>query len=232
MEEMITQFLEIKKDRLIMEWLVEFKRKLDWEPKVLNMGGGYPKKRYGIENPYPLEVHAENITSAIIKNTKDLGIALPILYLEPGRWCWEDATVYLAKVGSIKQDRLITKKKWVYVDGSINEMSDPFDPFQSYHHALIVDRAEAVPNENVDICGPLCNANDILARDHAFPEARRGDVVAFLDMGGYNEAFANQANAMPRSASVLLNGSRKAIIRRRETIQDVLAKDRVPNWLL
>ena len=138
----------------------------------------------------------------------------------------------MAQVGSIKQDRLITKKKWVYVDGSINEMSDPFDPFQSYHHALIVDRAEEDADEKVDICGPLCNAKDILARDHALPAAVRGDIVAFLAMGGYNEAFANQANAMPRSASVLLNGSKKAVIRRRETIQDLFAKDRIPAWLL
>jgi diaminopimelate decarboxylase len=215
-----------------MQWFAEFKTKLDWEPRVLNMGGGFPKTRPGVENEFSLQFHAENITAAIIKATQKLGLTLPMLYLEPGRWCWEDATVYLTRVGSRKQDRMITKKKWVYVDGSINDMSDPFDPFQAYHHALIADRADAETVDTVDICGPLCNAGDILAKERPFPAARRGDVVAFLSMGGYNEMFANQANAMPRSASVLLNGNKTAVIRRRETVQDVFARDRVPSWLL
>ena len=215
----------------VMVWLAEFKTKLNWEPRVLNMGGGFPRTRPGVKNEFPLDFHAKNITSAIIKTSKKLGLKLPVLYLEPGRWCWEDATVYLARVGSRKQDRLITNKKWVYVDGSINDMSDPFDPFQAYHHALITDKAEAETVDNVDICGPLCNAGDILAKDRPFPEANRGDVIAFVSMGGYNEAFANNANAMPRSASVLLNGPNKAVMRRRETVQDVFSRDIIPNWL-
>ncbi len=216
----------------LMEWVAELKTRFDWEPKVINLGGGFPKKRYGLTNPHPLEEHAESITSALKNKTKELGLRLPDLILEPGRWCWEDATVYLTQVGSIKEDNVITQKKWVYVNGSINEMGDPFDPFQSYHHVIIANQADALETETVDICGPLCNAADILAAKRTIPKVTKGDLIAFLNMGAYNEAFSNQANAMPRSASILLNGKLKAIIRRRETIQDVFSRDQIPFWLL
>jgi len=216
----------------LMEWVAEFKRRFQWEPRTLNLGGGFPKDRFGLENPHPLEKHAEAITGAIRKKARELGLSLPDLILEPGRWCWEDATLYVNRVGSIKVDETLAHKKWVYVDGSINEMGDPFDPFRGYHHVVLVHRADAPDTHEADICGPLCNAADILASQRRIPDIASGDLIAFLNMGAYNEAFANQANAMPRSASVLVNGSRSAVIRRRETLQDLFSRDRVPFWLL
>ena len=216
----------------LMDWIAEIKTRFGWEPSTLNLGGGYPKARYGISNPHPLEEHAEAITSSIRQKAEESGLRLPDLILEPGRWCLEDATVYVTRVGNIKKDRELTNKKWVYVDGSINEMGDPFDPFQGYHPVVIANRAETSDKQVVDICGPLCNAADILASERPIPKVQRGDLIAFLSMGAYNEAFSNQANAMPRSASVLVNGVRSDLIRRRETVQDLFNRDLVPYWLL
>ncbi|UCF90246.1 MAG: hypothetical protein JSW39_18370, partial [Desulfobacterales bacterium] len=216
----------------LMDWIAELKVRFDWQPDVVNLGGGFPKTRFGHENPFPLEHHAEAITAAIKRKSEKFGLKIPNLILEPGRWCWEDATVYLTRVGSIKQDQQLTCKKWVYVDGSINEMGDPFDPFRGYHHALIVDRAAEPATETVDICGPLCNAADILGAERKMPRAKPGDLIAFLNMGAYNESFANQANAMCRSASVLVKGRQAALIRRRETLPDLLSRDQIPFWLM
>ncbi|MBI4775753.1 MAG: hypothetical protein HY788_16540 [Deltaproteobacteria bacterium] len=216
----------------LMDWIAEIKTRFGWQPARLNLGGGYPKDRYGVFNPHPIEEHAEAITSTIRQKAEESGLRLPDLILEPGRWCLEDATVYVTRVGSIKEDRTLTNKKWVYVDGSINEMGDPFDPFQGYHPVVIANRADASNEHVVDICGPLCNAADILASERPIPRVQRGDLIAFLSMGAYNEAFSNQANAMPRSASVLVNVARSDLIRRRETVQDLFSRDLVPFWLL
>ena len=61
---------------------------------------------------------------------------------------------------------------------------------------------------------------------------RVGDTLAFLDMGAYNEGFACQSNAIPRSATVMVSNGRAAIVRRRETVSDVLARESVPSWLM
>jgi diaminopimelate decarboxylase len=216
----------------LMDSIAELKQRFNWEPDVINLGGGFPKARYGLTNPHPLEEHAETITSTIKQKCEQFGLKLPGLILEPGRWCWDDAGTYVVRVGSIKEDQVLTQKKWVYADGSINEMGDPFDPFQSYHHVIIANNADAPDSGAVDICGPLCNAADILAAERPIPEVKQGDLIAFLNMGAYNEAFANQANAMPRSPTVLVNGKNVAVIRRRETLQDLFSRDRVPFWLL
>jgi diaminopimelate decarboxylase len=61
---------------------------------------------------------------------------------------------------------------------------------------------------------------------------QRGDLLAILEMGAYNESFGNQSNATPRSATVLVNDKRTAIVRRRETVADVLSRELLPSWLM
>jgi diaminopimelate decarboxylase len=216
----------------LMDYISIIKSRLGWEPQLLDLGGGFAPFRVGKEAPPSLDDYARSITDTIQVKAKQYGLSLPKLFLEPGRWCLENAVVYLVQVGNIKSDTKITQKKWVYVDGNINEMGDPFDPYVTYHHAVLANDTSAPEEEVADICGQLCNAADILASGRKIPRVENGDLLAFLDMGAYNESFANQSNAMPRSASVLVSGGKAAIARRRETIQDIISREVVPYWLL
>ena len=154
------------------------------------------------------------------------------MIIEPGRYCFDSAGIWLTRAGNIKADTTLAYKKWVYVDGNINEMGDPFDPYNGFHHVVVANDADREGAETVDICGQLCNAADILAQNRELPPLRRGDLLAFLGMGAYNESFGNQSNATPRSAAVLVNGQRASLIRRRETVADVLSRELLPSWLL
>ena len=216
----------------LMKYIRIIKDKFNWEPEVLDLGGGFAPKRYGKEDPPSIDEYATVMIESIISSAKEMNLALPKLILEPGRWCIENAVTYLTRVGAIKADKKITNKKWVYVDGNINEMGDPFDSFVSYHHVVIASQPDAPAEDLVDICGQLCNAADILAANRKVPKMKRGDLLAFLEMGAYNESFANQSNAMPRSATILVNNENVALIRRRETIQDIISRDSIPYWLL
>ena len=112
-----------------------------------------------------------------------------------------------------------------------NDLRDPFDPHGRHHEVIIANDANRPVTEVVDICGGLCNADDVLAAGRRSPKLRKGDLLAFLEMGAYKESFANQHNVVPRSASIMVSNGRVALARRRETMQDVLARDVIPYWL-
>lgn len=212
--------------------IAEVKRKTGWEPKYLNVGGGFVPARYGADIPPTVEQYAEGIAAAIVDGCRRHDLGLPVLLLEPGRYCWETAGLWVVRVGSRKQDKSLTSKTWVYVDGNTSEMGDPFDPRSGVHHVLVANDLARAGSEIVDICGQTCNAADILARERTLPPLRAGDLLAFMDMGAYNESFANQSNAIPRSATVMVCNGRSALVRRRETVADVLSRELVPTWLM
>lgn len=216
----------------LVEHIAEIKRKTGWAPAYLNVGGGFVSERYGADAPPPVEEYGRAISKAIVDTCRKHKIAVPVLMLEPGRYCWESAGLWITRVGACKEDKTLAKKTWVYVDGNTNEMRDPFDPRCSVHHVLVANDLKRKGREVVDVCGQTCNAADILAKARELPPIRTGDVLAFMDMGAYNESFACQSNVIPRSATVMVSKGRSSVVRRRETVADVLAREVVPTWLM
>jgi diaminopimelate decarboxylase len=216
----------------LMDYLGAAKAKFGWQCEYLDIGGGFLPPRHGISpEPPSIDTCARDITTAIAQKSREHGIFIPKLILEPGRYCWESAVSLLTCVGTVKEDRTLAQKSWAYVDGSTNDLRDPFDPHGRYHEVIIANDANRPVTEVVDICGALCNADDVLASQRKVPRLQRGDLLAFLDMGAYKESFANQHNVVPRSASVMVSAGRVGLVRRRESIEDVLARDVVPFWL-
>ena len=91
-------------------------------------------------------------------------------------------------------------------------MGDPFDPFSRVRHVLVANDANWTGAEAIDVCSQLCFAEDILARNIKLPPLRSRDLLTFLDVGAYNDSFANQSNATLRSATVLVSGDREALV--------------------
>ena len=204
-----------------------------WSPEMVDIGGGFTPYRYGNEFKCPsLEQYAEDITGLFIRKFESFGMKLPMLVLEPGRFCVEKSTMFLTSVGLQKHDTQLTDHKWIYVDGNTNEMIDPFDAQNHYHHIVVANNANAPEEQIVDVCGQLCSSDDILAKQRNIPLVKEGDILAFLDMGAYMESFASNANAMPRSATVIVSNGRADLARRRETVQDIFARDVIPYWLI
>ena len=215
----------------VMHYLKIMKEQYDWEPEMLDLGGGFTSERYGTKMPDAIEDVAKYICDAVKDTAKELGLKLPVLFFEPGRWCVESAVMLVATVGAIKHDTELTNKTWYYLDANINENLDPFDPHQKYHEVVYCNNTEAPAVVKVDVAGQLCNAADLLAEARMLPEMKLDDVVAILDMGAYNESFANTSNSMPRSAGVLVDGNQVGLYRRRETVQDIFSRDITPFWL-
>lgn len=185
-------------------------------------GGGFGVQYVRGEAPPPLAVYAEAITSAVKAACAQHGLPLPRLVLEPGRAIVGRAGVALYRVGAIKD--IPGVRKYVSVDGG---MADNIRPaiYGSRYEAVVANRMDAEPAEVVTLAGKYCESGDILISDIRLPVLAPGDLVALPASGAYCLAMASNYNLAPRPAVVLVKDGAARVIRRRETIGDLLALD-------
>jgi diaminopimelate decarboxylase len=142
------------------------------------------------------------------------------LLLEPGRFLVAQAGALLTRVLHIKRNGT---KTFVITDAAMNDLIRPA-LYQAYHEIVPI-RPRTGKTRVVDIVGPVCETGDFFARDRALKPLRPGDLVALLDAGAYGMAQSSNYNSRPRAAEVLVQGRSARLIRRRETLDDLLAPE-------
>jgi diaminopimelate decarboxylase len=140
--------------------------------------------------------------------------------LEPGRSLVGRAGVTLYTVGSGKH--VGAETTYVAVDGGMSDNPRPA-LYGSRYTALLANRASEEPAGMYAVAGKHCESGDVLIDSVALPEPRRGDILAVPATGGYTLAMSSNYNAVPRPASVLVTDGEARVIRRRETVDDLLA---------
>ena len=143
------------------------------------------------------------------------------LIVEPGRYLVADAGFLLARVLYRKR---AAQKRFLIVDAAMNDLARP--ALYGAYHPVVAARPRPGPRRTWDVVGPICESGDFLARDRSLPPLERGDVVAVLRAGAYGMAMSSQYNSRPRAAEVLVESGRARLIRRRETVQDLVARER------
>jgi diaminopimelate decarboxylase len=104
--------------------------------------------------------------------------------------------------------------------------------YDAYHHIVAVaEPAAGSPRPEYDVVGPVCETSDLFAAGRALPELKNGDLVAILSAGAYGAVMASDYNARPAPCEVLVSGEQWGIVHPRETYADLIAKDRIPDWL-
>ncbi len=153
---------------------------------------------------------------------------LPLL-VEPGRFLVGNAGYLLTRVLYRKH----SGGRWfVITDAGMNDLLRP-SLYQAYHEITVVDGAEEAGGAEgaVDVVGPNCESGDFLALDRSLPGAGPGALLAVLGAGAYGFGMSFQYNSRPRAAEVLMDGGRYAVIRQRETADDLMRGERVdPDW--
>ena len=158
--------------------------------------------------------------------TKDLGCTL---VLEPGRVLVGNAGILLTRVLYTKRG---ATKNFVIVDAGMNDLARP-SLYGSYHRINPVDETLMFQEEiTADLVGPICESTDFLARDRRMPPFKRGDLLAVMSAGAYGFSMSSNYNSRPRAAEVLVKGSDFWVIRKRETYEDLIAPEVIPDWLL
>ncbi|MFC2016850.1 diaminopimelate decarboxylase [Chloroflexota bacterium] len=208
----------------ILNFAAEMKPKYGLELKELNIGGGFAIQ-YALDSPAPpIAVYTETIASKIISKCHELHLALPRLIIEPGRSIVGRAGVALYKVGVVKD--IPDVRCYVSVDGG---MADNIRPalYSAKHEAVIANKVLERETGMVTIAGKFCESGDILIRDINLPPVSAGDIIAIPGSGAYCLPQASNYNASLKPAVVLIKEGKARLIRRRETLEDLIRCDLV-----
>ena len=184
--------------------------------RYVDAGGGF-----GIEygtTPFDPAARVAEYASAIRSVLAGLDAHL---LLEPGRFLVAQAGALLTRVLYTKQNGA---KHFVITDAAMNDLIRPA-LYQAHHEILPVLADPSRANQTADIVGPVCESGDFFARDRTTPELRSGDLAVLLDAGAYGMSLASHYNTRVHPAEVLIEAGHARLIRRRETLDDLLAAE-------
>ena len=187
--------------------------------RFMDVGGGLGIE-YHSDRPFDAEEKVRQYAAALIPIVESTG-GLTLL-LEPGRFLVAQAGALLARVLYVKKNG---EKTFVITDAAMNDLIRPA-LYQAFHEIIPVAPRRSRRKTPTDVVGPVCETGDFFARDRELPPLKPGDLVAILDAGAYGMSLASNYNSRPRPAEVLVEGKRARLIRRRETIEDMLAQER------
>ncbi len=145
------------------------------------------------------------------------------LLLEPGRFLVAQSGALLTRVLYVKRNGA---KTFVVMDAGMNDLIRP-SLYQAHHEIVPVCAPQTGTTSVVDVVGPVCESGDFFAHDRTMPAVAPGDLVAVLDAGAYGMSLASNYNTRGRAAEVLVEGASARIIRRRETMDDLLKAETV-----
>jgi diaminopimelate decarboxylase len=184
-----------------------------------NVGGGLGI-RYAEENPPSPKEYAD-----LVRRLTD-GHRLEIA-MEPGRMIVGNAGILVTRVIYEKHEG----KRFVIVDAAMNDLIRP-SLYDSWHAIVPVSqpRTDAAPTA-ADFVGPVCESGDFLARGQEITPLAPEDLIAVRSAGAYGAVMASTYNSRPLLPEVLVNGADYAVVRPRQTIEDLIARDRIPTWL-
>ena len=147
---------------------------------------------------------------------------------EPGRMIVGNAGVLVTRVVYVKEG---STKTFLIADAGMNDLIRP-TLYDAYH--TIVTEAQPQPGVdlvNVDIVGPICETGDTFAKNRKLPPVASGDLLVVRTVGAYGAVQASTYNTRPLVAEVMVNGDAYCVVRERMSVEDIIALDRLPDWL-
>ncbi len=212
--------------RLMRDLVAELKRE-GHQIAHLDIGGGLgvPYKPTDAEPPHPDE-YAATVKAAL----GDLGLKV---ILEPGRMIVGNAGILVTRVVFVKRGAsgVAGGRTFTIVDAAMNDLIRP-TLYEAYHDIRPVAAAKAaLPAETQDIVGPVCETGDYLALARQLPPFAPGDLMAVMTAGAYGAVMSSTYNTRPLVPEVLVHGERHAVVRPRLTVEELIAQDRLPDWM-
>jgi diaminopimelate decarboxylase len=186
--------------------------------RYLDLGGGL-----GISYKDEMPPHPEEYANAIIGGLEGLNVTL---ILEPGRVIVGNAGILITEVQYLKET---DEKKFVIVDGGMNDLIRPalYGSYQRIQPVVDGNGEKIV----ADVVGPICESGDFFAKDREISRPQRGDLLAVMSAGAYGFTMASNYNSHPKPPEVLVDGDHFYVIRARESLDDLIRGEEIPESL-
>lgn len=205
-------------DRVVK--LVHFLRSNGVGITTLDLGGGLGIP-YGNKGTPPLPVAYGEVVKQAVQ-----GLDCQFVF-EPGRLLVGNAGILVTRVLYLKNT---SGRVFVIVDAGMNDLMRPA-MYDAHHDIVPVLQNTGAGLHTVDVVGPVCETSDIFCKDRQMPLPRSGELLAFRSAGAYGASMASTYNARPLLAEVLVSATEHAIIRPRQTYEELFSRDKVPHWL-
>ena len=212
-----SQLLDVAPYKLVAEKISKLIDKLEENGiniKYIDIGGGLGIK-YTTKDKPQSPLNLQKAVMSVYSKYKNKTIIV-----EPGRSIVGDAGILL---GQVIYRKTTGSKNFIITNVAMNDLIRPA-LYDSYHNILPVKKTSK-KKQVVDVVGPICETGDYIAKDRLFPIIEHGEYIAIEAAGAYGMAMASQYNSRPRGAEVLVEGSRITVIRKAETIKDLISKE-------
>jgi diaminopimelate decarboxylase len=194
----------------------------------LNVGGGLGIRYTESDDPPSIEEWVKEICEAMKDACVTQQLPLPKLLCEPGRSLIGSACVTAYKIGSSKVVPEI--RTYIAIDGGMSDNPRPIT-YQSVYRAAIANQMSVPLTQTVTVAGKHCESGDILIKEATLPPTKPGDILVVMGTGAYNYSMASNYNRLPRPAAVVVANQEANLVLRRETYQDLIRQDCLPERL-
>lgn len=209
----------------------EAREKLGITFRVFNFGGGFGIRYTKEDRPLPAARYIEAIAAAVKDCCARYDYPVPEIWIEPGRSMVGEAGTTLYTIGSVKD--IPGVRKYISVDGGMAD-NPRFALYGAKYEAMLANRAASAPNEpleKVTVAGKACESGDKIIVDLEIPSPRTGDLLAVSCTGAYNYSMASNYNRLRRPAVVFVMDGKADLVVRRETREDLIKNDLIPERL-
>ncbi|MBX3015792.1 MAG: diaminopimelate decarboxylase [Caldilineaceae bacterium] len=206
----------------VLDLIVALRDQLGWTPQVLCPGGGWGVAYHEADLPHPtIGAYVHFVARYLAAGCAARQLPLPRLQLEPGRSLVAQAGVALYRVGAIKTT---AARRWLMIDGGLAD--NPRPALYGARYSALPVQSPLRPNAGATwFAGPFCESGDILIEDLPMPAVAAGELVAVPVAGAYQLAMGSNYNGACKPAVLWLNDGEARLIRRRETVADLVARD-------
>lgn len=213
---------------ILVKEIVRLDEKYNLKLDEINIGGGLGVKYTEADLPPSTYDIGELIINKLHEVIEKYGIEPPTVFLEPGRSIISTSGVTLYTIGSSKQ--VPHGRKYVAIDGGMADNPRP-SMYQAEYFAQIANKKDNSDTEKVTVAGRFCESGDILIKEIELPNPVEGDILCVYNTGAYNYSMASNYNRVQKPAMVLVNDSQSDIIIKRETLDDLISHDIIPDRL-